>query len=88
MINKKQSEEIIYTPKKAALYSLAGFTDIVILQFFSFLIFTFYYAVVGLDVNLITIAFILSLVHYLIGPVLNMVDVSPILLQGFIHYAL
>jgi glycoside/pentoside/hexuronide:cation symporter, GPH family len=48
-----------YSTKKAALYSLAGFTDVVLFQFFTFLIFTFFYAVVGLNVNLITLAFIL-----------------------------
>jgi GPH family glycoside/pentoside/hexuronide:cation symporter len=48
-----------YSTKKAVLYSLAGFTDVVLFQFFTFLIFTFFYAVVGLNVNLITLAFIL-----------------------------
>ncbi|MBD3253796.1 MAG: MFS transporter [Candidatus Lokiarchaeota archaeon] len=48
-----------YTTKKGILYSLAGFTDVIFIQFFSFLIFTFYYAVVGLNVNLITIGFII-----------------------------
>ena len=48
-----------YSTKKAIYYSFAGFTDVIAFQFFSFLIFTFYYAVVGLNVNLITIAFII-----------------------------
>ncbi|MHA1783145.1 MAG: MFS transporter [Promethearchaeota archaeon] len=54
--NRKINE---YTTKKAIFYSLAGFTDVVLFQFFSFLIFTFYYAVIGLNVNLITIGFII-----------------------------
>lgn len=48
-----------YSIKKAVFYSLAGFTDVVLFQFFTFLIFTFYYAVVGLNINLITIIFII-----------------------------
>ncbi|HMF34263.1 MAG TPA: MFS transporter [Candidatus Lokiarchaeia archaeon] len=48
-----------YTTKRAVSYSLAGFTDVILFQFFSFLIFTFYYSVVGLNVNLITLAFVI-----------------------------
>ena len=48
-----------YSTKKSICYSFAGFTDVIAFQFFSFLIFTFYYAVVGLNVNLITIAFLI-----------------------------
>ncbi|MFX1442972.1 MAG: MFS transporter [Promethearchaeota archaeon] len=48
-----------YSTKKAVSYSFAGLTDVIFFQFFSFLIFTFYYAVVGLNVNLITLAFII-----------------------------
>ncbi|MHA1756529.1 MAG: MFS transporter, partial [Promethearchaeota archaeon] len=57
--NSIKENESEYSTKTAVLYSLAGFTDVVLFQFFTFLIFTFYYAVVGLDVNLITIAFII-----------------------------
>ncbi|MHA1273909.1 MAG: MFS transporter [Promethearchaeota archaeon] len=57
--NSIKENESKYSTKTAVLYSLAGFTDVVLFQFFTFLIFTFYYAVVGLDVNLITIAFII-----------------------------
>lgn len=55
--NRITSEE--YSTKNAVFYSFAGFTDVVLFQFFTFLIFTFYYAVVGLDVNLIILGFIL-----------------------------
>ena len=55
---KKENEDD-YSTKKAAFYSFAGFTDITLFQFFTFLIFTFYFAIVGLNINLITIAFII-----------------------------
>ncbi|TFG25888.1 MAG: MFS transporter [Promethearchaeota archaeon] len=48
-----------YSAKKATLYSLAGFTDVTLFQLFTFLIFTFYFTVVGLNINYITIAFII-----------------------------
>ncbi len=48
-----------YSTKKAVAYSFAGFSDVIAFQFFTFLIFSFYYAVVGLNVNLITIGFLI-----------------------------
>lgn len=48
-----------YSTKKGALYSLAGFTDVELGNLFSFLIFTFYFTVVGLNINYITLAFII-----------------------------
>jgi len=48
-----------YSTKKALFYSFAGFTDVVLFQFFTFLIFTFYYAVIGLHIFYLTLAFIL-----------------------------
>ncbi len=48
-----------YSLKKAVLYSFAGFTDVTLFQFFTFLIFTFYYSVVQLNVIVITFAFII-----------------------------
>ena len=57
MKNNNKIDE--YSTKKGALYSLAGFTDVEMGNLFSFLIFTFYFTVVGLNVNYITIAFIL-----------------------------
>ena len=56
---KNNASEDEYSTKKAVSYSFAGLTDVIFFQFFSFLIFTFYYAVVGLNINLITLAFIL-----------------------------
>ncbi|TXT58684.1 MAG: putative Major facilitator superfamily transporter [Promethearchaeota archaeon] len=48
-----------YSVRRAIGFSFGGFADVITYQFFTFLIFTFYYAVIGLDVNLITIGFIL-----------------------------
>lgn len=48
-----------YTFKKAFFYSFAGFTDVIFLQFFTFLLFTFYFAVIGLDSALISLGFII-----------------------------
>ncbi|MFW9949676.1 MAG: MFS transporter [Candidatus Thorarchaeota archaeon] len=59
MSNREINLEEKYSSKKALFYSFAGLTDVINFQFFSFLIFTFYYAVVGLDVNLITIGYII-----------------------------
>jgi len=59
MSRKKLNNEERYSTKKALLYSFAGLTDVINFQFFSFLIFTFYWAVVGLNVNLITIGYII-----------------------------
>ena len=55
--NKKEDYNItIYT---TIAYSFANFADNSIQQTFNFLLFTFYYAVVGLNVNLITIGFLI-----------------------------
>ncbi|MFX0070682.1 MAG: MFS transporter [Candidatus Hermodarchaeota archaeon] len=48
-----------YSTKKAVFYSFASVADVNVYQMFSFLIFTFYFAVVGLPVSLITIGFII-----------------------------
>lgn len=59
-MSQEQSElEEEYSLKKAVFYSFAGFTDITLFQFFTFLIFTFYYSVVQLNVIVITFAFII-----------------------------
>ncbi|MFW9882643.1 MAG: MFS transporter [Candidatus Thorarchaeota archaeon] len=55
MINSKSE----YSLKKAVLYSFAGFTDVIFLQFFTFLIFTFYFAVIELHSGLISLGFII-----------------------------
>ncbi|MFX0071006.1 MAG: MFS transporter [Candidatus Hermodarchaeota archaeon] len=53
------SSDLEYSTKNSTFYAFAGLTDVIFFQFFTFLIFTFYYAVVGLDINLITLAFII-----------------------------
>ncbi|MHA1687897.1 MAG: MFS transporter, partial [Promethearchaeota archaeon] len=45
--------------KRIFAYGIGQFSDTIALEMFSFFIFTFYYAVVGLNVNLITIVFII-----------------------------
>ncbi|MFX1311588.1 MAG: MFS transporter [Promethearchaeota archaeon] len=59
MTDGKKSIESEYSLKKAVLYSLGGFTDTTFLQFFTFLIFIFYFSVVGINIILITIAFVI-----------------------------
>ncbi len=59
MTKERKDEEDEYSLKKAVLYSFGGFTDVIFFQFFTFLIFTFYYSVVSLNVTLITVAFII-----------------------------
>ena len=56
MVNHEDPEDL-YSTKKAVFYSFAGFTDVVLFQFFTFLVFTFYYAVVGLHIFYITLGF-------------------------------
>lgn len=48
-----------FSVKKALAYGIGQFSDTIAIQLFVFYIFTFYYAVVGLDVNLITLVYIL-----------------------------
>lgn len=48
-----------FSIKKALAYGIGQFSDTIAIQMFIFYIFTFYYAVVGLDVNLITLVYIL-----------------------------
>lgn len=48
-----------YSSKFAVAYSFGQLSDVIGYQMFVFLIFTFYYAVVGLNINLITIGFII-----------------------------
>ncbi|TFG07566.1 MAG: MFS transporter [Promethearchaeota archaeon] len=55
-INNSEDE---YSTKKAISYSFASVADVNAFQMFSFLIFTFYFAVVGLPVLLITIGFVI-----------------------------
>lgn len=53
------SSDSEYSLKKAVLYSFGGFTDVIFLQFFTFLIFTFYFTVVELHTGLISLGFII-----------------------------
>jgi GPH family glycoside/pentoside/hexuronide:cation symporter len=48
-----------YSTKLAVSYSFATIADVISYTMFTFLIFTFYYAVVGLNINLITLGFVL-----------------------------
>ncbi|MBD3253649.1 MAG: MFS transporter [Candidatus Lokiarchaeota archaeon] len=59
MIVNDEKTEYEITTKTTIAYSFANFADNSIQQTFNFLLFTFYYAVVGLNVNLITLGFII-----------------------------
>lgn len=64
-----------YSLKKAVLYSFAGFTDVTLFQFFTFLIFIFYYSVIQLNVIVITIAFIIwSIWNAINDPLLGLIS--------------
>ncbi len=65
----------VYSTKKAISYSFASIADVNAYQMFSFLIFTFYFAVVGLSVQLITIGFIIwSIWNSLNDPLLGVLS--------------
>ena len=55
----KRYDEKGYSNKKLASYGIGQISDITSYQTFSFLVFTFYFAVVGLNVILITLGFII-----------------------------
>lgn len=59
MTEVRKEIEDEYSLKKAVKYSFGGFTDVIFLQFFTFLIFTFYFSVAGLNAGLITLGFII-----------------------------
>ncbi len=60
------------TTKKAVTYSFAQLSDVTAYQTFTFLVFTFYYAVIGLDVRFISIGFIIwSVWNSLNDPILG-----------------
>ncbi len=59
MSKEKPNVEEEYSLKKAVLYSFAGFTDVIFLQSFTFLIFTFYFSIIELPAGLISLGFIL-----------------------------
>ncbi len=58
-MNEKQNTQVEYSNKKAMGYSFGQITDIVAYQTFAFLIFTFYFTIVGLNVIYILIGFII-----------------------------
>ncbi|MFX1389456.1 MAG: MFS transporter, partial [Promethearchaeota archaeon] len=59
-MSKEQIEvEEEYSLKKAVFYSFAGFTDVIFLQFFTFLVFTFYFSIIELPAGLISVGFII-----------------------------
>ena len=56
---KNKSKKDVFSTKFATAYSFGQLADVIAYQLFVFLIFTFYYAVVGLNINLITLGFII-----------------------------
>ncbi|MFO7835534.1 MAG: MFS transporter [Candidatus Thorarchaeota archaeon] len=52
------TEEDEYEPGNKIAYGFGAFADTVAYQVFTFLVFTFYYAVVGIDINLVTLGFV------------------------------
>ena len=56
---KKELKNADFSIKNATAYGIGQFSDTMAIQMFVFFIFTFYYAVVGINVNLITIGYIL-----------------------------
>ncbi len=59
MNEKEKKIDDKFSRKKIFAYGIGQFSDTIALEMFSFFIFTFYYAVVGLNINLITIVFII-----------------------------
>jgi len=59
MSKKLQTENGDYSTKQAITYSFGQLADIISYQSFTFLIFTFYYSIQGLNVNWITAGFII-----------------------------
>jgi GPH family glycoside/pentoside/hexuronide:cation symporter len=69
----KDKEE--FSIKTALAYSFANFADITASQFFSFLLFTFYFVIIGLNVNWITLAFIIwSIWNAINDPILGAIS--------------
>ena len=56
---EKKNEEVGFSNKKGFAYSTGQIPDIISYQGFTFLIFTFYFAVVGLDVIVISLGFLI-----------------------------
>ena len=56
---KKELKNADFSIRNATAYGIGQFSDTMAIQMFVFFIFTFYYAVVGINVNLITIGYII-----------------------------
>ena len=59
MTEKELNSEDRYSHKKAFFYSFGSLADVTVYKMFTFLIFTFYYAVMKVNVILLTIGYIL-----------------------------
>jgi len=59
MIEKEKSDSGRFSNKKAAAYSTSQIVNTAAYQSFALLTFTFYYAIIGININLITIGFII-----------------------------
>ncbi len=59
MSKESRKIEEQFSIKHASAYGIGQFSDAIASQLFTFLVFTFYYAVVGLDMDFITIGFII-----------------------------
>ncbi|MFX1357199.1 MAG: MFS transporter [Promethearchaeota archaeon] len=59
MSELKEEKSESFSTRKAIIFGIGQFSDAIALQMFTIYVFTFYYAVVGVNVNLITLGFIL-----------------------------
>ncbi|MFW9938835.1 MAG: MFS transporter [Candidatus Thorarchaeota archaeon] len=58
MSELKEEKSESFSTRKAIIFGIGQFSDAIALQMFTIYVFTFYYAVVGVNVNLITLGFI------------------------------